>query len=202
MEENWSSGWRKWPRNFLWMQISKFWYFHGSPVIRSSLPTQGVRVWSLWELRSHMPHGQKNQNIKQKQYYNKFSKYFKSGPHQKKFLREISKFNINLLMLLQNGTPLWLSIRSSSYSKILGDWLWSFFWHMGYGLDMGWGTVKKKKRYFWFWSPFVLTLQYWDSMCAIVSWLINRVRSQRWPGNSLPQGTFGLYQHGHIDFEC
>ena len=30
-----------------------------------------------------MPHGQKNQNIKQKQYCNKFKKDFKNGPHQK-----------------------------------------------------------------------------------------------------------------------
>ena len=31
-----------------------------------------------------MPHGQKNKSIKQKQYYNKFNKVFKNGPHQKK----------------------------------------------------------------------------------------------------------------------
>ena len=42
----------------------------------------GVQVPFLaGELRSHMPHGQKNQNTKQKQYCNKFNKGFKDGPH-------------------------------------------------------------------------------------------------------------------------
>ena len=46
--------------------------------LRLHLPMQGVRVRPLvGELRSHMPHGQKNpQNIKQKQYCNKFKKDF------------------------------------------------------------------------------------------------------------------------------
>ena len=33
----------------------------------------------------------KNQNIKQKQYYNKFNKDFKNYPHQKKSLKKINK---------------------------------------------------------------------------------------------------------------
>ena len=53
--------------------------------LRLCLPMQGVWVRSLvGELRSHMPLSQKNQNIKQKQYCNKFNKNFKNGPHQKK----------------------------------------------------------------------------------------------------------------------
>ena len=36
-----------------------------------------------WEPRSHMHCGQKKQNIKQKQYCNKFNKDFKNCPHQK-----------------------------------------------------------------------------------------------------------------------
>ena len=37
-----------------------------------------VQVRSLvWELGSHMPHGQKKQNIKQEQYCNGFNKDFK-----------------------------------------------------------------------------------------------------------------------------
>ena len=42
------------------------------------------------ELRSHMPWGQKKnqQNIKQKQYCNKFIKNFKNGQHQKKKKKE------------------------------------------------------------------------------------------------------------------
>ena len=50
------------------------------------LPVEGVHVWSLVrELRSHMPHGQKKQTIKQ--YYNKFIKDFKNCSHEKKNLK-------------------------------------------------------------------------------------------------------------------
>ena len=50
--------------------------FFGGPVAKASTSNlQGVWVQSLvGELRSHMPWGQKNQNIKQKQYCNKFNK--------------------------------------------------------------------------------------------------------------------------------
>ena len=52
--------------------------------LRLPFPMQGVLVWYLFgELRSHILHSQKKQNIKQKQYGNKFNKGFKSGPHQK-----------------------------------------------------------------------------------------------------------------------
>ena len=62
--------------------------------LRLHLPMQGVRVRSLLrELRSHMPRGQENQNIKQKQYCNKFNKDFKSGPHQKN--KQTNKQNQN-----------------------------------------------------------------------------------------------------------
>ena len=53
--------------------------------MRLGLPVQGVWVCSLVrELRSHVPWGQKNQVIKQKQYCNKLKKDFKSGPLKKK----------------------------------------------------------------------------------------------------------------------
>ena len=58
--------------------------FHGSPVVDFAFqcrgcgfdPSQGAKI----------PHASqpKNQNIKQKQYCNKFNKDFKNGPHQKK----------------------------------------------------------------------------------------------------------------------
>ena len=52
--------------------------------LRIRLPMQGTRVQSLvGELRSHMPRGQKSQNIEQKQYGNKFNKGFKNGPHHR-----------------------------------------------------------------------------------------------------------------------
>ena len=45
-----------------------------------SIPGQGAKI----------PHAsqQKDQNIKQKQYYNKFNKDFKNDPHQKNSLKE------------------------------------------------------------------------------------------------------------------
>ena len=58
--------------------------FPGGPVVKTSsfnaggvgsIPGQGAKT--LHALRP------KNQNIKQKQYCNKFNKDFKSGPHQK-----------------------------------------------------------------------------------------------------------------------
>ena len=53
----------------------------GSPVVKTSLPMQGVPVQFLVrELRSHIPCGQKTKNIEQKQYCNKFNKDFKNGP--------------------------------------------------------------------------------------------------------------------------
>ena len=58
--------------------------------LRLRLPVQGVKVRSLVrEIRSHMPQEQKNQNIKQKRYCNKFNKDFKNGPHQKIFLKNL-----------------------------------------------------------------------------------------------------------------
>ena len=60
-----------------------FWDFPGGPVVKTllsnaagSIPDQGAKI-------SHAS-GPKNQNIKQKQYCNKFNKEFKNGPHQKK----------------------------------------------------------------------------------------------------------------------
>ena len=49
----------------------------------------GVWVWSLVrELGSHMPFGQKNKNMKQKQYCSKFNKDLENGPHQKKKIKK------------------------------------------------------------------------------------------------------------------
>jgi len=55
----------------------------GGTGVKTLLPMQWVQVGSLvGKLRSHMPHGQKNQSIKKKQYCNKCNKNFKNGPHQ------------------------------------------------------------------------------------------------------------------------
>ena len=72
---------------------------------------QGLQVRLLFgKLRSHMPCGQKNQSIKQKQYWNEFNKDFKNGSHQKslkkkkdrhmtvlKYLFEVKKKNVSEL---------------------------------------------------------------------------------------------------------
>ena len=60
-----------------------------------SIPGWGAKI--LYALRP------KNQNIRQKQYCNKFSKDFKNGPHQKKSLKnfqwseQIIKWQISML---------------------------------------------------------------------------------------------------------
>ena len=60
--------------------------------LRLCLLIQGVRVRSLTQdLRSHI--GASNQNIKQKQYCNKFSKNFKNGPHQQNLKKKYRSFH-------------------------------------------------------------------------------------------------------------
>ena len=57
-------------------------------LLRLHRPMQGTQGRSLVkELRSHthMPWGQKSENVKQKQYCNKLNKDFKNGPHRKKY---------------------------------------------------------------------------------------------------------------------
>ena len=51
----------------------------------------------------HPPHGQKNQNMKQKQYCNKFSKDLKIGPHQKKIKSEKCESTRLVLVLFQKS---------------------------------------------------------------------------------------------------
>ena len=64
-----------------------------APWLGLHLPVQGVLGWLIvGKLKSHMPHFQKNRNIKQKQYYNKFNKDFENGPHQKKKFFKIKEY--------------------------------------------------------------------------------------------------------------
>ena len=53
-------------------------------MVKISPSSAGVQVQSL--VRELIPHAlwSKDQNIKQKQHWNKFNKGFKNGPHQKK----------------------------------------------------------------------------------------------------------------------
>ena len=58
--------------------------FPGGPVVKTSPSSAGGAGSTPGrELRSHVPRGQKNHNIKRKQYCNKFNKDFKNGPHPK-----------------------------------------------------------------------------------------------------------------------
>ena len=62
--------------------------FPGGPVVKSS-PSYARGAGSIPGRGAKFPHasGPKNQNIKQKQYCNKFNKDFKNGPHKKKSLK-------------------------------------------------------------------------------------------------------------------
>ena len=57
----------------------------GGPVVKTS-PSSAGGEGSIPGWGAKIPHAlwPKNQNIKQKQYINKFNKDFKNGPHQKK----------------------------------------------------------------------------------------------------------------------
>ena len=59
--------------------------FPGGPVVKT-LPSSAGGGGLIPGWRAKIPHalGPKNQNIKQKQYCNKFNKDFKNGPHQKR----------------------------------------------------------------------------------------------------------------------
>ena len=60
------------------------WDFPGGPVVKTS-PSNAEGAGSIFGQGAKIPHasGWKNQNIKQKQYCNKFNKDFKNGPRQK-----------------------------------------------------------------------------------------------------------------------
>ena len=62
-----------------------YWGLPWQSVVKTSASSVGGVVRSLVsELRSHMHYSQKKQNVKQKQYCNKFNKDFKNGTHQKR----------------------------------------------------------------------------------------------------------------------
>ena len=60
------------------------WDFPGSPLVKSS-PFNAGDMGLIPDQRAKIPHNSwpKNQNIKQKQYCNKFNKDFLNGPQQK-----------------------------------------------------------------------------------------------------------------------
>ena len=67
--------------------------FPGCPVIKTA-PSNAGDVGSISGLGAKIPHASwpKNQNIKQKQYCNRFNKDFKNGPCKKKiFFKDLIK---------------------------------------------------------------------------------------------------------------
>ena len=99
--------------------VTATWNFLGNSVVEASLSCTGVQVWSLaGQLGSHMPHNQKNQNIKQKQYCNKFSTYLKNGSHQKKknFNKKNNSYNSKLTLLRNNSQK--YSIRDNLFNQL------------------------------------------------------------------------------------
>ena len=75
--------------------------FPGGPVVKSS-PSSVGGAGSIPGWGARIPHTSrpKNQNIKQKQYCNKFNKDFKNGPHQekKKNLKKVRKTHVWFLL--------------------------------------------------------------------------------------------------------
>ena len=66
------------------------WDFPGGPVVKT-LPSNagGAGLIPGWGAKIPRASWPKNQNIKQKQYCNKFNKDFKNGPHQKNLKKKI-----------------------------------------------------------------------------------------------------------------
>ena len=67
----------------------RHWDFPGGPVVKTwPFKVGGLGLIPGWG--GKIPHGSgpKNQNIKQKQYCNKFTKDIKNGPHKKKILKK------------------------------------------------------------------------------------------------------------------
>ena len=71
---------------FYGSQDNGAWDFPGGPVVKTS-PSNAGGAGLIPGWGAKIPHASQpeNQNIKQKQYCNKFNKDFKNGPHQKKY---------------------------------------------------------------------------------------------------------------------
>ena len=70
--------------------------FPGGAGVKTSPSNAGVHVQSLVRELDPTCLQAKDQNKEQKQYYNKFDKDFKDGPHQKKILKKKKK-EINII---------------------------------------------------------------------------------------------------------
>ena len=105
------------------------WDFPGSPVVKTS-PSNAGGVGSIPGQEAEIPHAlwPKNQNIKQKQYCNKFNKDFKYGLHQKKSLKENLLYGTNCFDVNSVLNGVWSPLPSLSFilqmrTQNLGDLL-------------------------------------------------------------------------------
>ena len=73
--------------------------FPGGPVVKTS-PSSAGRAGLIPGRGARIPHASwpKNQDIKQKQYCNKFNKDFKNGPHQKKIFKKMKEMRKELFL--------------------------------------------------------------------------------------------------------
>ena len=80
--------------------------FPGCPVVKTILSNAGG-TGSIPGQEAKIPHASqpKNQNIKQKQYCNKFNKDFKNGPHPKKKKKKILNKKVHFKKIQTSKQP-------------------------------------------------------------------------------------------------
>ena len=93
------------------------WNFPGGPVVKPS-PSNAGGTGLIPDWGAKIPHasGLKSQNIKQKQYCNKFSEDFKNSPHLKKSLKIKLNFEKFLNKCFKCLKRHYLGKRSTPYS--------------------------------------------------------------------------------------
>ena len=82
---------------------AQIWDLPGGPVVKTS-PSNAEGAGSIPGQGAKIPDGSqpKHQNIKQKQYCNKFNKDFKNGPHQKHLKKKKEETQICIVNELSN----------------------------------------------------------------------------------------------------
>ena len=77
------------------------WDFPGSPVVKTAIPLQGIRVWSLvGELRSHMPRGLAKKQKKTHHHQQKKNTQNKTKTNKPPPKTKTKKMNMNKIICL------------------------------------------------------------------------------------------------------
>ena len=166
---------------------------------------QGVRVrFLVIELRSHMPGSQKNQNIKQRQYYNKFSKDFKSGPQEKKkkitHTRTVGSVSLESLNTFpQRRKPFW-----TRSLQIFRSW---FHGNLGYSRPPAHTTLNIQNELHWVGYVSVQEVnslsgsEFFQATAPVLGWPGELVKQQKaplqaafWGGTSWRAGETSAFQ--------